>query len=802
VKLVWFVISLSAAITPTTLFAQSGARSSATLPEIEVIATTPAGHAGSGGGVDRDTVPGTVETMTARDFERDREFTPLKTLQTRTPGVSLNDVQGNDQFQDLRYRGFAASPLQGTPQGIAVYQNGVRVNEAFGDSVNWDFIPPVAINRLDLFGNNPIFGLNALGGAVGIEMKNGFTWEGLETQVLGGSNGRIGGSLQYGKQIGNWGLYIAGDGLRDSGWRYQSPSEIKRVYVDLGYRGSDSEFHLVGAGASNRLGVVGPTPVDLIRRDDRSIYTWPQTTRNEMGMVALNGRVDATPTWVIHGTGYVRAFDQRHVDGNTGEFERCSASSSFGGGMCLEDDAFSVPPGGRTRAFRDQFAILGPNGANLPFVAGTPYGTIDRTHTAATSSGGSLQATNTDTLFGRKNTFIIGGSIDASDYSFRSGSELGFIYPNLFVGPNAAIPGTGIGPIRSFGAIGYAPVSLQGTNTALGLFATDTLEVTDRLALTAGFRVNTITIDTQDASGLAPELTAQHDFARINPVVGATFKLTPELTLYGGYSEANRAPTPLELDCADRTRPCLLENALVADPPLKQVVSHTFEAGLRASVPAFTEGTLRVKAGAFRTDVDNDIIALASVIQGRGYFTNVPQTRRQGIELAAEYTAERLAVFANYSLIDATFRFDGTLASPNNPFADRNGNIEVRSGARLPLVPRHQVKAGFDYAITPAWRAGIEIAAFSSQFFVGDEANLARPLPAYWVANLRTSYQVTDHIQVFGLVNNLFNRRFATYGTFFEADGAPASLNVALNDPRTVTLAQPLSVYAGMKVTW
>jgi outer membrane receptor protein involved in Fe transport len=790
-----------AVLLPASAWAQAGP-GPVTLPPIDVVAPTPTSAAAPGHGVDRDLIPGTIETVTARDFERRGEFTPLKTLETRTPGVNLNDVQGNENFQDLRYRGFAASPLQGTPQGIAVYQNGVRINEAFGDSVNWDFIPPVAINRLDLFGANPIFGLNALGGAVNIEMKNGFTWQGFETQVQGGSYGRIGGSMQYGAQKDNWGVYIATDGLHEDGWRLRSPSEIRRVYGDIGYRGSDSEFHLIGAGAWNRFGVVGPTPVDLVHLNERSIYTWPQSTRNQMGMVALNGRVDVTPSWSIQGTAYVRTFDQRHVDGNDSDFESCSRSSSFGGGLCLEDDAFGTPPGGKTRAFRDQFAIIGPNGANLPFRSGVTYGTVDRTQTSATSYGGSLQATNNDDLFGHRNNFIIGGSVDAADYSFKSSSTLGVIFPNLFVGTDPSVPGVGTGPIRTLGNLGYAPVDLRGTNTYLGLYATDTFSVTDRLALTAGFRVNAINIDMHDASGTAPELTSKHDFTRINPVVGLTYKLTPELTAYGGYSESNRAPTPLELDCADRTRPCLLENSLVADPPLKQVVSHSYEAGLRATVPGFHDGTLRMRAGGFFTETDDDIIALASTIQGRGYYTNVPQTRRLGAEFSAEYATERWQLYGSYSLIDATFQFNGTLASPNNPFADDDGNILVHKGNRLPLVPRHQLKAGFDYALTPAWKVGLEIAAFSDQYFAGDEANVARPLPAYWVANLRTSYQITDHIQVFGLVNNLFNRRFATYGTFYETEGVQSLVSVALNDPRTVTLAQPISAYAGMKITW
>jgi hypothetical protein len=44
-------------------------------------------------------------------------------------------------------------------------------NEAFGDTVNWDLIPNIAIDRADVRTNNPVFGLNALGGAINLQMR-------------------------------------------------------------------------------------------------------------------------------------------------------------------------------------------------------------------------------------------------------------------------------------------------------------------------------------------------------------------------------------------------------------------------------------------------------------------------------------------------------------------------------------------------------------------------------------------------------------------------------------------------------
>src|SRR5215831_8792905 len=199
----------------------------------------------TGLGIDRNKVPAMVQTLPAADFSRTYSPNVVETLAQRIPGISTNNVQGNEFATDLRYRGFAASPVQGTPQGLAVYMQGIRVNEAFGDTVNWDLIPKVAIGRADIWTNNPTFGLNALGGAISLQMKDGFTYRGTEFDASGGSYGRLGGWLQHGVRNGEWALYLAAQGLKDDGWRYQSPSRLARFYGDLGWKGTDAEIHLV-----------------------------------------------------------------------------------------------------------------------------------------------------------------------------------------------------------------------------------------------------------------------------------------------------------------------------------------------------------------------------------------------------------------------------------------------------------------------------------------------------------------------------------------------------------------------------
>ncbi|KQP34544.1 TonB-dependent receptor [Methylobacterium sp. Leaf469] len=811
------------------------AQSTVSLSEISVVATTPVGVAAGngapsipvlqapggtalqvpdttrlrGGALPLNKIPSTVETVTAADLNFDRAtFNAVETLARRVPGLNLSDSQGNNNRVDINYRGFQASPVTGVPQGLAVYQNGVRINEAFGDTVNLDLIPQVAINRIDVVTGNPVFGLNALGGAINIQMKNGFNWQGTEITALGGSDARIAGSLQHGKMIGPWSIYFAGDGLNDRGWRFQSPSTIGRVYGDVGYRTLDSEFHLIGQMARTYFGAAAATPTDFTHIEPRAIFTYPQTTTSEVGTIQLTGRVDLSPTWDISGAAYFRRFSQRYIDGNDSDFENCSTRSSFRGRLCYEDDGFSPSAGQSQLAFRNQFLMVGrgaPNG--IPFTAGVPYGTLDVTKTEATGYGGTLQAANRDRVFGFNNSFVVGGSIDVADYGYKSSSTLGVINPDLSVTTNpltpayGTVPGLGTDFLRTSAALGIAPSSVTGSNLYMGLYATDTIDITDALSLTAGARLNFARISSQDQTGFSPDVTGTHYFNKINPVAGLTYRFAPGLNLYGGYSESNRAPTPLELACANPLRPCLLPNSLVADPPLKQVEGQTYEVGFRGALPNFYDGGLvNYKVGAFRTDLTNDILSLATPGNAaRGYFVNVPATRRQGVEVGLEYVADWLTVYANYALIDATFRFNGTLSSPNNPLSV-DGAIDVVPGNKVPLIPDHQFKVGFDVEVLPRWRVGMAMQAFSSAYYRGDESNLNRKLPAYYVLNLNTSYRVNRNLELFGYVTNLTNNRYTTFGTFFEP-GLVAN-RYPVNDVRTTTLAQPLSVYGGIRYTF
>jgi len=704
------------------------------------------------GAIDRDRVPANTHVLTAADLDHTQSPTMLDALVRALPGVSVSDQNGNPFQRDLNYRGFTASPVIGTPQGLAVYQNGVRINEIFGDTVNWDLIPDVAVHRLSLVPNNPVYGLNALGGAISIEMKNGFTYQGKEFEVLGGSYGRIQGTAQAGFQDGNIAGYASADAIKDAGWRqFASSSQLNRLYLDLGTRSDQGEFHLSFTGANTKLSGTIATPVEMLNRQWSSVYTWPQDTQNQLAFVTANGSYSPTDTLTLAGNAYFRDYWQRHVDGNNTE---------------------ATPPDG----------LVIPPSATL--------GQVDRTFSAAAGYGGSVQATNTSKILERPNNIVVGMSIDRGHMQFNAASELGTIDQNLFVN------GTGF----IINQPDLAPVSLLSDTTYTGLFATDTFEITPRLALTAGGRFNIAQITLDDQFG--GPLSSDNRFQRFNPVIGATFKLFPNTTVYAGYSEANRAPTPLELGCSDPSRPCLIDNFLISDPPLKQVVSHTIEAGLRGNFDlGIANGQLRWNIGGFRTQNTDDIINVAStIVLGQGFFLNAAKTLRQGIEAGAALKSGPWNVHANYTFVDATFQTALTLPSPNNPGAtlDAEGNrfVFVTPGDHIPAAPQHRFKAGIEYAVTDAWKFGIDVNAVGGQYLIGDQSNQNPKVPPYAVVNLHGSYQVTKGVEVFAMVQNLFNQHYYTTGTFFSTGSVPF-LN--LTDPRMFVPGMPLAAYAGVR---
>src|SRR5205085_1713534 len=170
-------------------------------------------------------------------------------LDRRAASVNVNAAQGNPFQADVQFRGFAASPLLGTPQGISVFVDGVRVNEPFGDAVNWDLIAPSAISSIQIVpGSNPVFGLNTLGGAIAVYTRSGESEypdrPGGRVAVQGGSFGRRSLVADTGGHRGPWDWFLTGDRISDRGWARHNSSDVRRLFAKLGWQDETSDFDL------------------------------------------------------------------------------------------------------------------------------------------------------------------------------------------------------------------------------------------------------------------------------------------------------------------------------------------------------------------------------------------------------------------------------------------------------------------------------------------------------------------------------------------------------------------------------
>jgi len=748
-----------------------------TLPTIEVIGTSPL----PGTGIDRDQVPANVQSLGASDLTRVGTPSLLRSMVDQVGSVNITDTLGNQFQPDVFYRGFEASPVLGTPQGLAVYQNGVRVNEAFGDTVNWDLIPDFAINRVDVVSANPVYGLNALGGAVVVTMKNGFTNQGFNSELAGGSFGQRSVLAEYGQQAGDFAAYIGGRYYDSDGWREFSPDHIQQLYADLAARGERASMDISFTGANNRMNGQGPSPVQELAVGRSLVFTSPQNNNNKLGFVTLTGSYDLTDVLSLQANAYRREFDQTVANGNTTNFVSC------GNGTLCQPDGMTP--------------LVTANGSTIPdFSNGgtTPIGENDAEDIHTVTWGGGLQSTYTDTLVGHDNNFVLGGSIDRSTSNFQSTTEPGPINSLLQVLSTGFFVDTP--EDTGFNA---TPVALSATTTYYGIFASDTFNLTPAVAVTASGRYNLAFVDLVDQHG--DDLTGNNRYGHFNPAIGATYKISPTLTAYAGFSEGNRAPTPSEIECSNPAQPCLLPSSLASDPPtLKQVVSYTYEAGLRGgfTAPSVVPGRFTWHVGLFRTNLSDDIFGVATSISS-GFFENVGSTRRQGIESSFTYRDERWSIYGDYSFIDATFQSPLTLPSPSNPFADANGNIHVVPGDHLPGIPQNQLKVGVDYHVTPEWIVGATLIYFSDQFFRGDESNQNPTLPGYAVVGLHSSYSITKNFEIFANIQNLFNSHYDTFGIFGDPTGINAP-GVPTNgvgvDNRFVTPAAPISIFGGMRI--
>ncbi len=683
-------------------------RASNELESVEVFAPAPL----PGLGVNINQVPANIQTIDARRIEKSHPVDSSEAMERNLGSVNINDTQGGPMQADVNFRGFTASPVLGTPQGISVFVDGVRVNETFGDTVNWDLIPPSAIARITVVpGSNPVFGLNTLGGALAVSTKSGFEFPGTSATVQDGSWGRKTAEVTSGGHGDVLEYLAAGRVSNDDGWAEHNPSHLRQLFTKVGYQPGDTDIDLSLTYADNYAQGNQNIPLSFFN-DPRQIYSYPDWQQNKLWFANLQLAQTLTAQRLLSADIYVRSVRSTIFNSNVNnnyDPTQLMAGSNWPGNNVLDG--------------------------------------IDQDRV-----GASVQLSGVMLLWGHRNTLTAGAALDHGLVDFTQFNQ------------NAAVL-----PDRS--TFSSQPVVLQtrlhSTEDNTGLYATDLVELSKTVDLTIAGRFNRANLHLRDQLGTA--LNGDHGFGRFNPAIGVNFAPAPNMTTYASYNEGMRVPTPIELTCADPAAPCSLPNAFNADPALRAVISKTAEIGARGNI----NKDLTWSSALYRSVLQDDIqfISSGGGATSAGYFQNVGQTRRQGAEFSLAGTLDAFHWRLNYAYIEASFQTPLILNSPANSTAQplrcaTCGDILVQPGDRLPGIPRQIAKIGMDYASGERWGASLDVIAQSSTFARGDENNRDAhgAVPGFAVVNCNAQLALSKRITLFAKVDNVFDRLYSSFG--------------------------------------
>ena len=842
-----------------------------TLEEITVIGVTPSRD---GAGLPEEKIPYRVQSSSAEDIDRSQSLDISDYLRHNLASVTHNDAQNNPLQPDIQYRGYAASPLLGLAQGMSVYQNGVRINGPLGDTVNWDLLPESAIHSIDLIGGaNPLFGLNTVGGALSVKMKDGFNSDGHSVEFYGGSFERIVTSAESGGNNGSIGYYANVSYFEEDGWRDESPSDALNLYGSLSYRTDRTRVNLNAQHGNSDLIGNGAIPEELLADDRKAIFTAPDVTNNDLIMVSLDGSHNFNDKVKLNVNFFYRENDGSSFNGDGSEF----GLEFDDDGMWMlveEDDDDDDDDNGHDDDDDDDNGHDDDDDDNgdhddddddnghddddddnghdddddngnghddddddnghddddddnghdddddeelegvETYGDGDPsdldYVAINNTSSRRQESYGTdIQLTFLNDLMGMENQLIMGFTYYKGESRFVSETELAGLDP---VTRSTVGLGTGV-------FVTEAATNLETETETTSFYFMNAMSVTEQLTLVVSGRLNNTLLDLQDLSGDRAELNGEHDFFRFNPAVGLTFQPTDNLNVYGSYSESNRAPTPVELACNDSVYDrradlyyggdddevefeCRLPNAFLADPPLNDVVSKSFEAGVRGNI-----GLVDYHLGFFHTTNHDDIL-FQTTGRATGLFANVDKTRHLGFEGQLNGSTDNLNWFIAYSYLEATFETAFTAVENENWPEDELGEPEVDKGSRIPGLPEHTLKLGADYLLFERLNVGFDVAYTSKKELRGNEGNYRTdegfldPVGGYAVVNLRASYNITDNIQIFGRVTNLFDEDYESFGLLGEEpDEVAVEEFEDYESPRFVGPGAPRAGFIGVKLS-
>ncbi len=756
-----------------------GAQSS----RVDVVATTPL----PGVDLSVNQVAAAVQVATQAEIEASGASDLPDFLNRRLNGVYLNEMQGNPYQPDVNFRGYTASPLLGTPQGIAVYLDGVRQNQPFGDVVSWDLIPKNAISSLTLMpGSDPIFGLNALGGALSVQTKDGSTSPGLSGNLTWGSSGRkaVEAEAGGGKATGfNW--FLAANAFHESGWRYDSPSDVRQGFARLGWRTPKTDLGLTLSYAYNTLTGNGVQDYRLLATDYKSIYTAPDTIGNRSPSLNFLVRHTFTSSVTFSGNVYYRNIRTESINGNlnTNSLDESVYQPSAGDITALKNAGYTGYPASGANAANTPFPKWRCIAQALQFSESIEKcdAIIVYSKTIQNQAGASGQfswATSPDPFHrgSGRNQLTAGAAFDRGSVVFTQNTQFGYLNPDRTV---HGIASWEDGSTNSNGDPVDTRVNLHGVTPSFSLFATDTLTIGQTVNLTFSGRYNRNTIDNKDLfqpKAGPGSLTGTNVYQRFNPALGFTWSPSALVNLYASYIQGSRAPTSIELGCADPLNPCNLPNALASDPPLKQVTTDTWQVGVRGK----TEAHINWNLGAFTAANQNDILFVASQQTGTGYFKNFGKTRRRGVQASVDGQFKTVTGGLDYTWLEATYQSTEVLSGTGNNtndtalsgFPGLDGLITIHAGNRIPLVPKQTGKAYLNWQPTPKLVLNLNLLAASSAYARGNENNAYKAdgkyyqgpgiSPGYAVVNFRAHYDLTRRFQLAVQLDNLFDRHYYT----------------------------------------
>jgi iron complex outermembrane recepter protein len=783
--------------------------------------------------IDKATATTNIQSATAKEIEETKALNVTDFMNSTMQSVTINDYTGNPFQQDLNFRGFTASPQIGTPQGISVYLDGVRVNEAFGDVMNWDLIPMNAIESLSMIpGSNPLFGLNTLGGALAIRTKDGFSDNYLRTQYLTGSWGREQAQFSNGINNGTVALFIAYNHFKEDGWRDNSPSNLRQLFNKGTVRLEKGELSFSAINIDTDLVGNGMLPYEMAEQDRKQVFTSPDEVKNSLGHYNLSGSWYVNDILTVSAMAYKRKVMQAAVGADVYD--------AYWAGQTRWGDPFTYPGGDKINGL---FNFMEIN---------------------QKSDGYTLQAA----WDLEKHQVVAGLSIDSNDIRFIQSQLMGEINEDHSISP---VTNPAFDPVFDFSVFRkILRNNLTGSSRTKSIFLFDSWSPIDNLHVSLGGRFNWTNVKNyleaevgKDAYNYEPSDLARlrcrvpgespttrglfecsrgdYDYRSFNPSLGVTWDLKEEMSVYTNVSRGARAPTVIELGCAnDKTKSnalgsvnyqqgCSIPTALSADPYLKQVRSTAYELGMRGG-----SGDLDWNIGFFRTDLKDDILFVPIGRKNRGVFDNFGATLRQGLEMGVKWAWGDDKFTLNYTLMKATFESAARVVNPANSSNAQSSTgvnaqayVDIKPGDELPGMPNHIMQASWNHRFTEKFDATLSMVMHSSSYVRGNENNEHQPrdrilpaeyydyigegsIPGYAVFNLRANYKVSPGVNVFMKIDNIFNREYSTAGnlalTPFNAAGqfqmGTTQRNTDWNNTTFIGPGAPRAAWIGLSIDW